>query len=140
MVEVDFYTGVGDKFLTACRLAAKARTNRLRTLISLETREDAESLDRFMWTSSALSFLPHCLSGNEFASETPIVLRYAPSDDWADLLINLARKTPEDLDRFSRLIEVVGVDGSDRDSARGRWRYYRTQGYVLRSHALGSDE
>jgi DNA polymerase-3 subunit chi len=140
MVEVDFYTSVTDKFLTACRLAAKARANRLRTLIVLESRDDAETLDRFMWTSSALSFLPHCLSDDRFASETPVVLQYASSDDKADLLINLARKTPEDLDRFSRVIELVGVDEGDRDSARGRWRYYRSLGCALRSLTLNSDE
>jgi DNA polymerase-3 subunit chi len=140
VVEVDFYTGVSDKFAAACRLAAKACANRFRVLISLASREQAESLDRLMWTSPVLSFLPHCLSDHSLASETPVVLRYGGTQDAADVLINLTQDAPGDMDRFPRVIELVGWDEDDREAARARWRSYRARGFALRSYALDPEE
>lgn len=136
MVEVVFYTHIVDKFSTACRLTAKARLQGLRVLISLENRAQAESFDRLLWTASALSFVPHCLSGHELAAETPVCIRHAPTDDAADVLINLANDAPEDFERFARLVEFAGVEEDERAAARARWRYYKERGCELRNHRL----
>jgi len=139
VVEVDFYTGIEDKFSTASRLTAKARSQGLRVVVSLESREAAEAFDRLLWTLSSLSFVPHCVCGHTLAAETPVLIRHAPTGDLADVLINLASDAPEDFARFPRLVEFVGVDENDRAAARVRWRYYKERGCELRNHRLGGE-
>lgn len=126
--------------MTACRVIAKARAQGMRVLISLSGAEETEKLDRLLWIAPALSFLPHCVSGHELCAETPVLLRYTPSSDGADVLINLAAGTPDDFAGFERVVELVGMDEDDLTAARAKWRFYRDNGCAVRNHKLGEQE
>ncbi len=140
MTQIDFYTQVGDKLQTACRLTAKARSLGLRVTLLCPDRETAARLDRMLWTVPATGFLPHCASDDRLASMTPVLIDTSgdtPAHD--EVLINLHPEQPASFSRFQRLAEIVSADETDRNMARERYKFYRDRGYDIRTHDLSGN-
>jgi DNA polymerase-3 subunit chi len=141
MTQIDFYTHVGDKWHTACRLAAKAYARGLRVAVLCPDAESAQRLDRMLWTSSSIGFIPHCFSQHALAPRTPVTIAYEDNEPPHDeVLLNLRGTWPPMFSRFQRLIEIVSTDDNDRASARDRFKFYRDRGYEIRSHDLSKTE
>jgi DNA polymerase-3 subunit chi len=72
------------------------------------------------------------------AAETPILitdkLDTLPQDE---RLMNLSQIVPPGFSRFHSLIEVVGQEEADRNSARERVKFYKDRGYEVRYFDLG---
>lgn len=137
MTQIDFYTHVEDKLRTACRLAAKAFSIDLPVMVLCPDADIAGRLDRLLWTTPAISFVPHCLANDPLAPVTPIVLDYLGTEPAHDqVLLNLRPEWPPLFSRFQRLIEIVSVEDEDRRIARERFKFYRDRGYEIRTHDL----
>lgn len=137
MTEVDFYTHVSDRSQVACVLAAKAVERGLRVLIHTPDAEATGAMERLLWTYQPLSFVPHCRGDHRLAPVTPVVIDHLPENiDRDDVLINLHPETPRFFSRFHRLVEIVGLEGEDRQAARERYKFYRDRGYEIRTHDL----
>jgi DNA polymerase-3 subunit chi len=137
VTRIDFYVDADDRLQVACRLAAKALAQRLRVLVYAPDGEVAAALDRLMWTSPAIGFVPHVMAEHRLAPETPVVIARADGDPPHDeVLVNLARESPPSFARFQRLIEIVPRDEEERHAARERYRFYRDRGYEIRTHSL----
>jgi DNA polymerase-3 subunit chi len=52
------------------------------------------------------------------------------------VLVNLGDDVPAGFGRFERVIEVVGLNDTDRQLARTRWRHYADRGYTITRHDL----
>ena len=133
MTQVFFYHGAADKIAAACALLSGAYAKKKPMLVYAREKEVASSLDRMLWTHSALSFVPHCRADSPLAAETPILitdtLDTLPQDE---RLMNLSREIPPGFSRFENLIEVVGQDDEDRSAARDRVRLYKERGCDVR--------
>jgi len=137
MTQIDFYTHVEDKLRTACRLAAKAFSVDLRVMVCCPDADIAGRLDRLLWTTPAIGFIPHCLASDPLAPVTPIVIDYLATEPAHDqVLLNLQPERPALFSRFQRLIEIVSADDEDRRLARERFKFYRDRGYEIRTHDL----
>ena len=137
MTQIDFYTHVDDKLGTACRLAAKAVDHGLRVLVFCPDAQSAQHIDRLLWTTPAISFIPHCFPGDPLAAATPVIVDHDGGDPLHDeLLLNLRAEWPPFFSRFQRLIEIVSRDDDDRRDARARFKFYRDRGYEIRTHDL----
>lgn len=102
-------------------------------LVFATDKEVSASLDRMLWTYPALSFVPHCMAESPLARETPIVITNSlEQPQQLDRLMNLSHDIPPNFSRFDSLIEVVGQDEADRDSARERVRQYKQHGCDVR--------
>lgn len=137
MTRIDFYTQVDDKLRFACRLCAKALSQRLRVNIYAPETQMAARLDHLLWTESAVGFLPHCDAQDALAPETPVLIHqreHALLHD--DLLINLSPDWPPFFSRFQRMIEIVSLAEEDALAARARYRFYRDRGYAMKTHAM----
>ena len=138
MTQVFFYHGASDKLAAACALLGGAYAKNKPVLVFAPDKEVASGLDRLLWTQSALSFIPHCSSDSPLAGETPILiadtLETLPQDE---RLMNLSHVVPPGFSRFHSLIEVVGREEADRDSARERVKFYKDRGYEVRYFDLG---
>ena len=136
MTQIDFYFNAADRLQVACRLAAKALAEGKRMLIYAPDAELATRLDRLMWTWPATGFVPHCPAGDALAAETPVLI--SGDDEAADIpiLLNLSSDSPPHFASFERLLEVVGADEAERESARARFRLYKSRGYAVASHDL----
>jgi len=141
MTRIDFYFDAEDKLQVACRLSAKAAQQKLRVLIYAGDEAEAQRIDRMLWTWQATGFLPHCMTRNPLAAETPVLITHDPEDTPHDeVLLNLHQAWPPAFSRFRRLVEIVGRDGEDREAARRRFRFYRDRGYEIVHHDLSKSD
>ena len=138
MTQVFFYHGASDKIAAACALLGGAYAKKKPMLVFAPEKEVADSVDRALWTQSALGFVPHCRADSPLAAETPILiadnLEQLPQDE---RLMNLSQVIPPGFSRFQSLIEVVGREQADRDSARERVKFYKDRDYEVRYFDLG---
>lgn len=138
MTRIDFYSNAENKLQVACQLAAKAVQQSLRVLILAPEETTARAIDRLLWTFPATGFLPHCMTDDRLAPETPVLIgrdcELLPHDQ---VLLNLSDQSPESFQRFQRLIEIVSTDPTDRQAGRARYRYYRDRGYEIQHHDRG---
>lgn len=138
MTRIDFYTHAENKLQTACHLCVKAVGQGLRLFVYAPDAACARELDRLLWTTPAIGFVPHCGPDSALAAVTPVIISdrsdALPHDE---VLLNLHSEVPPFFSRFQRLIEIVGIDEADRQPARARYRFYRDRGYELRDHNLG---
>jgi len=140
MTQIDFYTHVEDKLLTACRLAGKAHARGVRLTVLCPDPDTAHRIDRLLWTTPATGFVPHCAPDDPLAPETPVIIDCDGANPVHDeVLLNLRAEWPPSFSRFQRLIEIVGLDEQDRASARARFRFYRDRGYEIHTHDLGKN-
>ena len=143
MTEVTFHFNAPDKVGHACRLLRKAVATGAQVVVTGEDRVLRE-LDAALWTFSPLEFIAHCMEPGSTApvlAASPVVL--APSPRKAphqQVLVNLGGSVPEDFERFERLIEVVTVQGDDRQQGRQRWKHYADRGYAITRHDLAARE
>ena len=137
MTEVTFYTFVPDRLAIMRQLAAKAYSQRLYVLIHASDPALAENLDRMLWTSPALSFLPHCRDTDVVADQTPILIGIdADKLASADILINMDEQCPVQFSRFDRLLEIITTDENDRVKGRERYKFYQERGYAIKTHDM----
>jgi DNA polymerase-3 subunit chi len=133
LTQVFFYHGASDKIAAACALLSGAHAKKKPVLVYALENAVASSLDRMLWTHSALSFVPHCRADSPLAAETPILITdnlETISQD--ERLMNLSQEIPPGFSRFESLIEVVGQEDDDRAAARDRVKFYKDRGYEVR--------
>lgn len=137
MTEITFYTFADDPLDVARRVAAKAYGQGRQVMIYAPDATVAATIDRLLWTTPALGFVPHCRDTDTLAGETPILIgTNAGALRSADVMINLHHEQPEAFARFERLVEIVGQDDAGRERGRERYRFYQTRGYALKTHDL----
>ena len=144
MTSIDFYFNAGDRLGVACRLAGKALLQRKRVLIYAPQPEQAQKIDRLLWTSPAVSFIPHCYAHDPLAASTPVLIAAAaepmtPASAGCDVLLNLAAECPPFFERHERLLEVVAQDDEGKSAGRARYAFYRDRGYAIRNHDLAAE-
>lgn len=133
MTQVFFYHGASDRIAAACALLSGAYAKKKPMLVYATEPDVAGSIDRMLWTHSALSFVPHCRADSPLAAETPILITdNLDSIAQDERLMNLSRDIPPGFSRFESLIEVVGQDEDDRSAARDRVKFYKDRGYEVR--------
>ena len=133
MTQVFFYHGAADKIAAACALLSGAYAKKKPVLVYALENAVASSVDRMLWTHSALSFVPHCRADSPLAAETPILITdKLESIAQDERLMNLSQEIPPGFSRFESLIEVVGQDENDRSTARDRVKFYKDRGYEVR--------
>lgn len=133
MTQVFFYHGAADKIAAACALLGGAYAKKKPMLVFAPDSAIASSLDRMLWTLSALSFVPHCRADSPLAAETPILITDTLESIAQDeRLMNLSQVIPPGFSRFQSLIEVVGQEEEERSAARERVKFYKDRGYEVR--------
>ena len=139
MAQVDFYVldrvDEHSRNTLACKLAEKAW--RLENTIHIQTmtREDAERLDKLLWTFRDGSFVPHELSGGD--TDAPITIGYGTeSVQPRDLLITLCDDIPSFAESFPRVAELVTTDENCGEKSRKRYAHYRDQGHKIETHKI----
>lgn len=132
MTRVFFYHGASDRIAAACALIRGAHAQGKPVLVYAPDETVAQEIDRALWTSSALSFVPHCRADSPLAAETPILIAGSldsPPQD--ERLMSLGDDIAPGFSRFESLIEVVGQGEDERQAARERVKHYRDRGYEV---------
>jgi DNA polymerase-3 subunit chi len=141
MTTIDFYTHVEDRLAVTARIVAKAYAAHGSVRVLTPDAEATAALDRLLWVSPALAFLPHCRMDSPLAAETPIWIDERTAHDGpASVLVNLHPEPPPFFSRFERLAEIIGLDDASVAAGRARFKFYRERGYELRTHNLSERE
>jgi DNA polymerase-3 subunit chi len=137
VTEITFYTFADNPLDVARRVAAKALGQGRQVMIYAPDAAVADAIDRLLWTTPALGFVPHCRDSDALAAETPVLIgAHANALRQADVMINLHHEQPPAFARFERLVEIIGQDEAGREQGRARYRFYQARGYALETHDL----
>lgn len=137
MTEIIFYTFADNPLDVARRVASKAHGQGKQVMIYAPDAALADTIDRLLWTTPALGFVPHCRDTDALASETPVLIGANPDAlHAADVMINLHFEQPPAFARFERLVEIIDQTDAGRERGRERYRFYQTRGYALQSHDM----
>jgi DNA polymerase III subunit chi len=132
VTRVQFLHSAPDRLAAAAEWLRQAWQQRQQVLVYVPRAEEADRLDRLLWTQPAIGFVPHCSADSSLATETPILLtrslEQVPHDG---CLVNLGNELPLSFSRFEELVEIVSTADADRLPARERFRFYRERGYAL---------
>ena len=137
MTEIIFYTFADNPFDVARRVATKAHGQGKQVMIYAPDNTVADSIDRLLWTTPVLGFVPHCRDTDALAPETPVLIgSNVDALRAADVMINLHHEQPPAFARFERLVEIIRQDDAGREQGRERYRFYQARGYALKTHDL----
>ncbi len=137
MTEIIFYTFADNPLDVARRVAAKAHSQGKQVMIYAPDAAVADTVDRLLWTTPPLGFVPHCRDTDTLAPETPVLIgTHTDALRTADVMINLHHEQPPAFARFERLVEIISQDDAGRERGRERYRFYQTRGYALKTHDL----
>lgn len=139
MTRIDFHTNIPDKLAYACRLARKAYAAKARVVLLAEDAAQAAALDAALWTLSSTDFIPHVPAGDPLADQTPVIVTFdeAAPLPHHEMLVNLTRRTPRELERFARVFEIISTDEDDAAAGRQRYVAYKKQSYPLTHFVAG---
>lgn len=139
MTRIDFHTNIPDKLSYACRLARKAYAAGGKLVLLTEDAAQAATLNEALWTVSETDFLPHVMAGDALAAQTPIIVTDSDQAELphGDMLVNLTRRTPANVDRFQRVFEIISTDEDDAAAGRKRYVAYKQQSYPLTHFVAG---
>ena len=140
---VDFAFDADHRVQQAARSILRHVARGSRLFVYCDDPERTNQIDQALWTASDTSFVPHERLLQEGASELPVYLvdqaawplvaMRAREPDW---LVNLDDQCPPEPTLFTRVLEIVSSDPSDRQQARDRWRQYQAMGLELHGHQL----
>lgn len=121
-----------------CRLTEKVIRSGSPLYIHLQDEQQAQELDKLLWTFSQGSFIPHDIwQGDSLTEETPVLLGHiAPPDEHHTVLINMATAVPGFFSRYERVLEIV--DPADPEPGRNRYKYYKERGYPMETHKIAA--
>ncbi len=152
MTRIDFHTNIADKLSYACRLTRKAYGAGGKLVLLAEDAVQAASLNEALWTVSETDFLPHVMLGDALTARTPIIVTWIGNDGHGgnggdsageaglphgDMLVNLTRLTPTNVDRFERVFEIISTDELDAAAGRKRYLDYKQKSYPLTHFVAG---
>lgn len=129
--------------LYACRLIEKAYNNKRKVYIHTVNFDEAQLLDKQIWTFRDISFIPHEIYNTNVnaTNPPPIVIGYNATPnatEYNDVLINFALEIPKFYNQFQHIIEVVPNEDNLRASARKRYQYYQKQGCKMETINIDS--
>ncbi|HEY3487166.1 MAG TPA: DNA polymerase III subunit chi [Gammaproteobacteria bacterium] len=139
MMRIDFYIlqTSQNRELAACRLCEKAWQQGLHIYIQAASESQAVQLDELLWTFRDGSFVPHCLTADAGAPETPVAIGWSDAPQRPmQLLINLAQTVPPFYTRFERIAEIVNQEANIKAAGRERFAFYRQQNHELHHHEI----
>jgi DNA polymerase III subunit chi len=121
-----------------CKLIEKIYREGLFCYIKTETLQQADQLDKLLWTFRAGSFIPH----QQFVGEIPeyrktilMGILDAP-EGWDSVIVNLSSSQPVLTGATQRILEVLDSRGEHIQLGRERYRTYQKDGLKINTFKL----
>ena len=130
---IDFYIlenrSPNGRFRLACRIVEKAYLKNNNIYLLANNAEDSGTLDDLLWTFSQSSFVPHQLETSEKLVKCPVIIgTELLQQNGIDVLVSVADDPIKDFNTYPRIAEIVGIETSEKELSRNRFRYYRENG------------
>lgn len=141
MTEVTFHLNANSKMDYCCRLIRKAYSNNANVVVKAPN-DMLKLLDQALWSFSKTDFIPHAQTSpdSEYLGLCPVILTDSIESldklPHHEVLLNLGEEVAQGYEKFERVIEIVGLEESDKVKARLRWRHYAQRGYPITKHEV----
>lgn len=139
-MKVDFYVIDSNSKMQAlnrlCYTLEKPYADKQTVFINTTSKEEAELIDKLLWTYRDDSFLAHELLDNADDNTTIVIGANQQPNSATDILVNLQTEVPANLAQFRQVIEFVFKDSVVEQLGRDRYRQYRDQGHEINTHKL----
>jgi DNA polymerase-3 subunit chi len=139
MSRVDFYIlpeGSGTERFD-CTMAKKAWSAGNRVHIHTQSAENAKGIDDLLWTFRDISFIPHEIYSGSENEETPVTVGYGHDfPESSQVIINLDKEIPKFVNKFERIVEIVGGDETTKQFARQRYKQYKSGDFETHDHKI----
>jgi DNA polymerase III subunit chi len=140
MTRIYFYFNVANKQQAIAKMVRAGIAKRRQITITVADAEAGTTLSAALWGASEDSFLPNVAVGSETTELTPVHLHWQDAPLYQDdMLINMHVTEPTFFSRFRHLVELVGIDETDKEQARKRFKFYRDRGYEIKSTDYAQD-
>lgn len=132
MPRIEFYVlstaAPAERLRAACQLAMKAWRAGLPVFVRGSDAQQCTEVDELLWRFKAESFVPHSLYQDDAQAPVVIGLDEEPASSQG-VLINLGSTLSPQVERFSRVIEIVNQEPDLLTACRENFRSYRQRGY-----------
>ena len=91
-------------------------------------------LDELMWQYPQDRFLPHARFGDQNSGRAAIIIGELSDLNPTDVVINLCPEAIPQLERFSRVLEIVPYTENEKVASRLKYKTYRGLGFKPRTH------
>lgn len=135
-MQIDFFildtAAQAESMRLICSMVEKAYLDEQYVYIHVDNLQQAQYIDKLLWTFSDESFVPHQqVTGTESASDK-ITIGYTQAPALpSQVLINLSTDVPAFYAQFQRVVEIVFNNPTMQQLARTRYKHYRDHGHDI---------
>ena len=134
------FNSIGNKnyLLYVCKLVEKGFKQKIQPIyIQTSNQQQAEQLDKLLWTFKQDSFIPHTIVGAPDLDSTPVQIGWNENQFHpAAAIVNLSEEMPISYLESKRIHEIVEEDEVKKNKARERWKNYKSKGCQLNIHHI----
>ena len=134
------FNSIGNKnyLLYVCKLVEKGFKQKIQPIyIQTSNQQQAEQLDKLLWTFKQDSFIPHTIVGATDLDSTPVQIGWNENQFHpAAAIVNLSEEMPISYLESKRIHEIVEEDEVKKNKARERWKNYKSKGCQLNIHYI----
>ena len=122
----------------ACKLIEKVYRSGFFCYVLTESEQQAEQLDKLLWTFRAGSFIPHQRYSGILPeySQTILIGGELVPEGWQQVILNLSSVFPPLLGESQRILEILDDMEASRQAGRERYRLYQQHGCRITTHKL----
>jgi len=119
--------------LYVCKLVEKGFKQKIQPIyIHTSNQQQAEQLDKLLWTFKQDSFIPHTIVGASDLDSTPVQIGWNGNQFHpAAAIVNLSEEIPISYLESKKIHEIIDNDEIKKNKARERWKNYKSEGCHL---------
>ena len=134
------FNSIGNKnyLLYVCKLVEKGFKQKIQPIyIQTNNQQQAEQLDKLLWTFKQDSFIPHTIVGDSGLDSTPVQIGWNENQfHTAAAIVNLSEEIPISYLESKKIHEIIDDDEVKKNKARERWKNYKAEGCRLGVHQI----
>ena len=134
------FNSIGSKnhLLYVCKLVEKGFKQKIQPIyIHASNQQQAEQLDKLLWTFKQDSFIPHTIVGASDLDSTPVQIGWNGNQFHpAAAIVNLSEEIPISYLESKKIHEIIDDDELKKNKARSRWKKYKSKGCQLNVHQI----
>lgn len=121
-----------------CKLIEKIYRSGHFCYVLTDSAQQAEQLDKLLWTFRAGSFIPHQLFSGVLPSYNGTILIGSEPvpEGWRSIIVNLSMAYPPVQGSGQRIVEILDNSEVSKQAGRERYRHYQQLGLEITTHKL----
>jgi DNA polymerase-3 subunit chi len=127
-----------DFLIYVCKLIEKGYKQNINPIfIKTDTQEQAEELDKILWTFRQESYIPHAIVNLDINNTQPVQIGWMDHEiKDAEAIINLSEGMPDITNHLKKIHEIIENIDKKKEKARERWKKYKSIGFNIKAYKV----